>query len=589
MADDKSGTGKGAAQGGTGKRPYATLNLKATEIKVTPLTGKSQTATAATADASKSAASVEVETPRPAPARSYATAATGNGEPQRDTKMQTPPNKPEKATIGSSAAGSAARSAQNAGPKEPEATVVGKRRGGFVSHLAAGIVGGIAALAAAQWVLPELDVQENISRLAGDTSAISQRLTALEKSESRDKPAPDLSSIENRVANLEQTAQTIPALSEGQRRLVAETKAALASAASDAGSPQLIERLGKVEDKLKALADAGANDPNSGRIEQLAALTGKVSDLETSLATQLGALRASVAKDVEGRIQAATEASEAARAGTQRIDKDVAGLKSDAARIEERIEAAKTSNDRVAADLKATQDEAAQMKTAVEGLQTTAAKPADIAAAIAPVSERIAALEKNVEQVVQGDAARKESAEQVVLAIELQNLKRALDSGHNFATELAAVQKVAGNRVDLTALTKLQDSGVPSLAELTKEFRSAADKAIDADAAPESAGVVDRLWAEAKSVVRVRRIDLKPDDKSTEATIGRMQVALSDGRLADVLEAAKELSPAAQDAAQPFLDKVAARVSVDRALAGLQSQLKSSIAAGSQPPPKQLP
>ena len=142
-------------------------------------------------------------------------------------------------------------------------------------------------------------------------------------------------------------------MSEGQRRLVAETKAALASAASDAGSPQLIERLGKVEDKLKALADAGANDPNSGRIEQLAALTGKVSDLETSLATQLGALRASVAKDVEGRIQAATEASEAARAGRQRIDKDVAGLKSDAARIEERIDAAKTSNVRVAADLKA--------------------------------------------------------------------------------------------------------------------------------------------------------------------------------------------------------------------------------------------
>ena len=31
----------------------------------------------------------------------------------------------------------------------------------------------------------------------------------------------------------------------------------------------------------------------------------------------------------------------------------------------------------------------------------------------------------------------------------LQNLKRALDSGQNFATELAAVQKVAGNRVDL--------------------------------------------------------------------------------------------------------------------------------------------
>jgi hypothetical protein len=573
MADDKSDTGKGAAQSGTGKRPYATLNLKATEIKVTPVAGRSQPA-----------ASVETETPRPAPARSYAMAADGN-EPPRDTKMQTPPNKPEKAKSGASAAASATSTA----PKEPDASVVGRKRGGLASHLAAGIVGGVVALAAAQWALPRLGIEDNTARLTADTSAIAQRLAALEKGQSHDIPAPDLSPIEGRLANLEKTAQTIPALSDGQRRLVAETKAALASAASDAGSPQLIERLGKVEDKLKALADAGANDPNAGRVEQLAALTGKVSDLETSLATQLGALRTSVAKDVEGRIQTATEASEAARAGTQRIDNDVAGLKSDAARTQEQMTTAKAANDRIAADLKATQAETAQLKTAVEGLNTTAAKPADIAAAIAPVSERIASLEKNVQEVKQGDAARKESAEQVVLAIELQNLKRALDSGQQYATELATVKKVAGNRVDLAALTKLQDDGVPSLAELTAEFRAAADKAIDADAAPESAGVVDRLWAEAKSVIRVRRIDLKPDDKSTEATIGRMQVALSDGRLADILESAKDLSPGAQSAAQPFLDKVAARVSVDRALAGLQSQLKSSIAAGSQPPPKQLP
>ena len=93
MADDKSDAGKGAAQSGTGKRPYATLNLKATEIKVTPVAGRSQPA-----------ASVETETPRPAPARSYAMAADGNGEPPRDTKMQTPPNKPEKAKSGASAA-----------------------------------------------------------------------------------------------------------------------------------------------------------------------------------------------------------------------------------------------------------------------------------------------------------------------------------------------------------------------------------------------------------------------------------------------------------------------------------------------------
>ena len=399
---------------------------------------------------------------------------------------------------------------------------------------------------------------------------------------------PELSALQDRIANLEKTTQTIPALTESQHRLVAETKAALASAASDAGSPQLIERLGKVEDKLKALADAGANDPNSGRVEQLAALTGKVSDLETSLATQLAALRANVSKDVEGRVQAATAASEAARAGTQRIDKDVAGVKSDTARLDDRIAAARDASDHVAADLKLVQDETTQLKSAFEGLKTTAAKPADIAAAVAPVAERTAALEKSVQQVVQGESARKENAEHVVLALELQNLKRALDSGQKYAAELDEVKKVAGGRLDLTALTRMQDEGVPSLADLTKEFPTAADNAIDAEAEPENASVVDRLWAGAKSVIRVRRIDLKPDDKSTEATIGRMQVTLNDGRLTDVLEAAKDLSPKAQDAARPFLNKVAARVSVDAAVASLETQLKTSISAASEQPAKPL-
>ena len=104
-------------------------------------------------------------------------------------------------------------------------------------------------------------------------------------------------------------------------------------------------------------------------------LTGKVSDLETSLATQLTELRASVAKDVEGRVQSATEASEAARAGTQRIDKDVAGLKSDEVRLEERIASLKDANDHVAAELKVAQDGTASLKASFDTLNSTAAKP----------------------------------------------------------------------------------------------------------------------------------------------------------------------------------------------------------------------
>lgn len=559
MADDKSGAGSGA---GSGKRPFATLDLKATEISATPVKG-------AASSAQSSAAADDV--PRPAAARSY---ATGSNETraQQDTA---------KARASDAASASSASTAKNEEPK-----VVVHKRGGIFSHLAAGILGGALAFGAMLWALPQLGIQNGTE---DQIVNLSQRLASVEKNERTAAPAPDLSGIEVRLAKLENATQKIPGLIESQTRLVAETKAALASAASDAGSPELIERLGKVEDRLKAMADAGVNDPNATRSEQLAALTGKVSDLETSLATQLTTLRTNVTKDVESRIQSATEASEAARAGTQRLDKDVAGLKTDGARMEEEIAAAKTATDHVAAGLKVAQDQIESLKTAVESVRTSAAKPGDIAAAIAPIEQKTAALEKSVQDVVAADAARKESAQRVVLALELQNLQRALDSGRNFSAQLADVKKVAGNQLDLSALEKLQDTGVPTLAELTKDFRTAADKAIDADSEPADASVMDRLWAGAKSVVRVRRIDLKADDKSTEAVVGRMQVALNDGRLEDVLEAAKELSPKAQDAIQPFLEKVEARVSVDTALANLDSQLKSSIAGSPPQPPKPAP
>jgi hypothetical protein len=51
----------------------------------------------------------------------------------------------------------------------------------------------------------------------------------------------------------------------------------------------------------------------------------------------------------------------------------------------------------------------------------------------------------------------------------------------------------------------------------------------------------------------------------------------------------KDLSPAAQDAARPFLDRLTARVAVDSTLTQLEAQLKSSIAPGPAPEVKSAP
>ncbi len=597
MADDSNETKKDAATAGDTqpvKRPYATLDLKATEIKVTTIADKAQSYTASQSHSESTArgsiapvsdnAASTGSTPRPAPATAYATADAikADTSPKSDVKAQSPASQ----TFAKPAA--AASSASTASAAAPEKIVI-KKRGGFFSHMAASIIGGVLALSASEWALPQLGIQGTTSRLADNTSAIDQRLQALEKVSPSGAAGTALADSEERLAALEKSMLTIPSLSESQSRLVAETKSALAAAASDAGEPEQLERLGKIEAQMKALAEAGANDPSSGRLAQLAALTGKVADLETSLSTQLTALRKSVAEDVEGRITAATEASESAKSGTQRIDRDVASVKTESIRLTERLQVMKTDSDRLTETLKMAQEETSALKAALDSLKSNVAKPADIATAVAPFTQKLAELEQNVQSVVKAEADRRSNAERIVLSLELQNLKRALDRGQKFGNELDEVQKASGGKLDLAALAKFKDQGVPALADLTRDFRSTANAAIDADTEPVQGGVVDRLLASAKSVVRVRKINHTPGDKSAEAIAGRMDVAMKEGRLADVLEEGKGFSQKAQDAARPFLDKVAARVSVDTAVASLETQLKSSLSAAPAVTPKTAP
>ncbi len=71
--------------------------------------------------------------------------------------MQSESSKSEKPKAASSAS---ATSASAASAANDDAKVVVQKRGGFFSHLAAGVVGGVLALSAYQWVLPQLGLQE---------------------------------------------------------------------------------------------------------------------------------------------------------------------------------------------------------------------------------------------------------------------------------------------------------------------------------------------------------------------------------------------------------------------------------------------
>lgn len=573
------------------KRPYATLDLKATEIKVTPIAEKAGTQAAGASPAPTTPSVKPESVPLPAPARSYATATPREAAPQAPKSAAT-----ATAQGASSGASTSARPASATAASSPSngsgtgshgktgaETVIIKKRGGFFSHLAASLIGGGIALGAWAYGLPQLEQRGLIAPGAIDTTGgLAARLAKLESAKGADA---NERATEARLAALEKSAGAVAEIREAQSRLVAETKAALAAAASDAGAPEQLERLAAVETRLKAMSEAGATDPNANRMEQLAALTGKVADLETSLATQLTALRKSVSGDVEARVVAANEAAEAAKSGMQRIDREVAGVKTESVKLDERLALVKAEADRAAEQNKLHQEGLAALKVALEAVKSASVKPADITSALAPVGTRIAELEQGLKNVAQAEETRRSNAERVVLALELQNLKRALDRGQKYDAELAEVEKAAGGKLDLAPLTKFKEQGVPTLADLTRDFRPSANAMIDAETGNASTSVVDRLIAGAKTVVRVRRTDYAEGDTTAEAIAARMEKALKAGRLGDVLNEAGTLSPKAKDAAQPFLEKVSARASVDHALASLEGQLKTSLSGASPEPP----
>ena len=278
MADDTKDRRSGdqpvdpLAAATAGNRPDATLDLKATEIKITPVPDNSQSYASTTArgytvpksDKSSSVGAGTGPSPGPAPASIYASAtatsaretssedaaATGTAA-SKPVSMASAPSTPSSTTTRATQSASAASSSQ-----AKTDTVVVRKRGGFFSHLAAGLIGGVLALAGSEWALPQLGIHGTTSRLADDTAAIAGRLLALEKKPASADTQASVATLDERLSSLEKTAQKIPALTESQSRLVADTKAALAASASDKGLPEQLTRLAALEDKLKSLKEA---------------------------------------------------------------------------------------------------------------------------------------------------------------------------------------------------------------------------------------------------------------------------------------------------------------------------------------------
>ncbi|MCB1512307.1 MAG: hypothetical protein KDJ36_15510, partial [Hyphomicrobiaceae bacterium] len=442
------------------KKPTPMLDLKATEVKDAKADAAKPAAAAADAAAKSTGGNpAGSKSPEPKPEA---------GKPDDKAKLgsttSVPPTKP---SVASQARNDAKKPADQPGPQpsaangKPGTTAQTDKQpasaqrpepqrsgGGFVStlsHLVAGVIGGGLVLFGVQPIEQQLGLK--LTPPPAVPSEVSTRLAALEKASSA-KPTVDLSSVEaklaaldKRIAEIDTLKAKVAALATEQDRL-AKAPAAK-SGSGGAASEALAERIARLEQTLKTLSSVTGPDGSKNAVARLATISGKLSDLERTVANQLEALRKNVMAELEARVAKTAEASAAAQAGTERIDRELATVKTNAARLAQRAETLKAMDERLAALVRAVQEQAAKLETELTGLKgdvlqqlKSVARPKDVTSALQPVTSKVTALDKRVAEIVEREATRRANARRIVLAIELGNLKRAIDRGAPFASEL---------------------------------------------------------------------------------------------------------------------------------------------------------
>lgn len=610
-----SGSGSSARP----KKPYATLDLKATEVKSAADDAKKAGSASPAASSQKASAGSTDTAGAKKPAAKGAGAAAGDKD--REAKTAAGPSGTDKAmgatgktssasasdkksaerSKGTSAAagGGGSKTADNVKERPAPKPRSGSGFGAVVSHTFAGLVGGALALLAGNSLTPHLE-QLGIPLPGAATDVLEQRtqdlegrLAALEQSDSG-RRAVDTGALDDRVsaneaklAQLDTLTASLAALETRYQELSASLQASGNSGADAQAVAALGEKIGKLEDELatiRAAAGTGSGETSGPAVANVAAITGRLFDLETSLNNQMNALRTGVTQDIDSRLSEVAEVSEAARSGLQRIDRHVATLRTSEAKLSQQIEVLKADSERTSERLSVAGEETAAVKSSVDALEgrmqrviAGLATQSDVTTAITAVSSEIEGLRANVGQVVAAEQHRKANAQRIVLSLELGNLKRALERGGPYARELSEVRKSAGGALDLSKLETHEATGVPTLAALKTSFRPVANSVLDAASAPDDGTFFGQFMAGARSVVRVRKVDHNPDDNSAEAVVGRMEKALDAGDLEQVILLSKGLSQEALAPAQDWLSKVEARHSIGVAVREIEKQLKASL------------
>jgi hypothetical protein len=263
--------------------------------------------------------------------------------------------------------------------------------------------------------------------------------------------------------------------------------------------------------------------------------------------------------------------------GLDQAKKDIADAKSAAASGGSADDAAlKDLRDRLA---KLEESVAAEGKSApsAETVNALGQKVSSLDQATVANGDALKKLEQSV-AALGGKVADQANAPKATAAIAASALKSAIDRGGSFAAELDMFAAVAPDTPELGELRTLAAKGVPTRARLAAEVGTVAEKMQDAarPAPADNGGVVDRLLASARSLVKVRPVG-KAEGDGVTARIARFRNSVTGGDLAKAAEEYAALPDKAKAAGADFMAGLQARLKVDAlAQKALASVLKAS-------------
>ena len=190
------------------------------------------------------------------------------------------------------------------------------------------------------------------------------------------------------------------------------------------------------------------------------------------------------------------------------------------------------------------------------------------------LTERIAAAEQKI------DEPRSDLA--MARAVAASALKTAIDRGGPYLAELEALASVAPDEPALAGLREQAAVGVPSRADLVRDFPAVADAILDAAHQPAGdQGIVDRLMASAASAIRIRPVGSVEGD-TPEAIVARIENKLQNGDLKGAAIEWRSLPEAGQAAGADYKSALDRRVTVEELIGGAVAGALSGNQAGNR-------